>query len=261
MTFEEIFRTAMTAGSRSGGAVPYQVQFANDVELPSLLNVPTGTGKTATAILGWLHRRRTDRTHTHRPGLCAFANAGRSAAERCHVSHHDQRQRDPQERSAASRRIAPSQSLRDCLSHTVVGKYPLIIRSATFYIDLLFYHLTLRCFVVIDLKMKKFTPEDAGKKNFYLSAVDSQMRHPDDTPSIGLVLCKTRSCITAEYALRDIATPIGVAEWQTKLVQSLPKSLPGSLPSIAEIESELELHRLSPLDEPAMSATSNSSDQ
>ncbi len=118
---------------------------------------------------------------------------------------------------------------------------PLVVGEDDFYIDLLFYHLKLRSFVVIDLKMRKFTPEDAGKMNFYLSAIDSQMRHPDDAPSIGLVLCKTHDRITAEYALRDIAKPIGVAEWQTKLVQSLPESLKGSLPSIAEIEAELEL--------------------
>ncbi len=118
---------------------------------------------------------------------------------------------------------------------------PLVVGEDDFYIDLLFYHLKLRSFVVIDLKMRKFTPEDAGKMNFYLSAVDSQMRHPDDAPSIGLVLCKTRDRITAEYALRDIAKPIGVAEWQTKLVHSLPEPLKGSLPSIEEIEAELEL--------------------
>ncbi len=117
---------------------------------------------------------------------------------------------------------------------------PLPVGEDDFYIDLLFYHLKLRCFVVIDLKMKKFTPEDAGKMNFYLSAVDSQMRHPDDGPSIGLVLCKTRDRITAEYALRDIAKPIGVAEWQTKLVNALPESLQSSFPTIAEIEAELE---------------------
>lgn len=122
--------------------------------------------------------------------------------------------------------------------HLTVGK-------DDFYIDLLFYHLKLRCFVVIDLKMRKFTPEDAGKMNFYLSAVDSQMRHPDDAPSIGLVLCKTRDRITAEYALRDIAKPIGVAEWQTKLVHSLPDSLKSSLPSIQEIEAEFELRQSS----------------
>jgi len=119
-------------------------------------------------------------------------------------------------------------------------QFHLTVGEDDFYIDLLFYHLKLRCFVVIDLKMRKFTPEDAGKMNFYLSAVDSRMRHPDDAPSIGLVLCKTRDRITAEYALRDIGKPIGVAEWQTRLVASLPKSLQGSLPSIAEIEAELE---------------------
>ena len=107
-----------------------------------------------------------------------------------------------------------------------------------FYLDLLFYHLKLRCCVVIDLKMKKFTPEDAGKMNFYLSAVDSQMKHATDAPTIGLILCKTRDRITAEYALRDIAKPIGIAEWQTKLVHSLPDPLKGNLPSIEEIEAE-----------------------
>ena len=107
-----------------------------------------------------------------------------------------------------------------------------------FYLDLLFYHLQLRCFVVIDLKMKKFTPADAGQMNFYLSAVDSLMKHATDQPTIGLILCKTRDRVIAEYALRDIAKPIGVAEWQTKLVQSLPESLKGSLPSIEEIEAE-----------------------
>ena len=120
-------------------------------------------------------------------------------------------------------------------------QHHLTVGEDDFYIDLLFYHLKLRCFVVIDLKMKKFIPEDAGKMNFYLSAIDSQMRHADDAPSIGLVLCKTHDRITAEYALRDIAKPIGVAEWQTKLVHSLPDSLKGSLPSIAEIEADLEL--------------------
>jgi hypothetical protein len=91
----------------------------------------------------------------------------------------------------------------------------------------------------IDLKMKKFTPEDAGKMNFYLSTIDAQMRHPMDTPTIGLILRKARKRITAEYALRDIAKPIGVAEWQTKLVHSLPEPLKGSLPSIEDIEAEL----------------------
>lgn len=115
--------------------------------------------------------------------------------------------------------------------HVTVG-------DSDFYLDLLFYHLKLRCFVVIDLKMKSFTPEDAGKMNFYLSTVDAQLRHPSDAPTIGLILCKTRDRVIAEYALRDIAKPMGVAEWQTRLIQSLPESLKGSLPSIEEIEAE-----------------------
>ncbi|MDS4040945.1 MAG: PDDEXK nuclease domain-containing protein [Candidatus Competibacter sp.] len=115
----------------------------------------------------------------------------------------------------------------------------LTVGDDDFYLDLLFYHLKLRCFVVVDLKMKKFTPADAGQMNFYLSAVDSLMKHPTDAPTIGLILCKTRNRITAEYALRDIHKPIGVAEWQTQLVQSLPEPLKGSLPSIEEIEAEL----------------------
>ncbi len=115
----------------------------------------------------------------------------------------------------------------------------LFVGNDDFYLDLLFYHLKLRCFVVIDLKMEKFTPEHAGKLNFYLSAVDSQLRHPDDNPAIGLVLCKTRDRVIAEYALRDISKPIGVAEWQTKLVQSLPEPLRSNLPTIEQIEEEL----------------------
>ncbi len=121
-----------------------------------------------------------------------------------------------------------------------VGRqFHLVVGEDDFYIDLLFYHLKLRCFVVIDLKMTKFTPEHAGKMNFYLSAIDSQLRHSDDANSIGLVLCKDRDQITAEYALRDIAKPIGVAEWQSRLASSLPESLRGSLPTIEEIEREL----------------------
>ncbi|MDR3632987.1 MAG: PDDEXK nuclease domain-containing protein [Isosphaeraceae bacterium] len=120
-----------------------------------------------------------------------------------------------------------------------VGRqFHLNVGADDFYLDLLFYHLHLRCFVVIDLKMKKFTPADAGQMNFYLSAVDSLLKHPTDQPTIGLILCKTHHRVIAEYALRDIAKPIGVAEWQTKLVQSLPESLQGSLPSIAELEAE-----------------------
>jgi predicted nuclease of restriction endonuclease-like (RecB) superfamily len=101
-------------------------------------------------------------------------------------------------------------------------------------------HLRLRCFVVVDLKMKPFEPEFAGKMNFYLSAVDDQMRHKDDAPTIGLLLCKdAKNRLKVEYALRDVKKPIGVAQWQTRLVESLPKNLRGSLPTIADIEREL----------------------
>ena len=114
------------------------------------------------------------------------------------------------------------------------------VGNEDFYLDLLFYHLRLRCFVVVDLKMKPFEPEFAGKMNFYLSAVDDQMRHADDAPTIGLLLCKdAQNKLKVEYALRDVKKPIGVAEWQTRLVESLPKKLKGSLPTIEEIEREL----------------------
>jgi predicted nuclease of restriction endonuclease-like (RecB) superfamily len=125
-----------------------------------------------------------------------------------------------------------------------VGRqYHMEISGQDYYLDLLFYHLRLRCYVVIDLKMKAFEPEFAGKMNFYLSAVDDQLRHADDTPSIGLLLCKQRDHLTVEYALRDLKKPIGVAQWQTKLVESLPKNLKGSLPTVAEIEAELDMQK------------------
>ncbi len=125
-----------------------------------------------------------------------------------------------------------------------VGRqYHLEVSGQDYYLDLLFYHLRLRCYVVIDLKMKSFEPEFAGKMNFYLSAVDDQLRHADDLPSIGLLLCKERDHLTVEYALRDLKKPIGVAQWQTKLVESLPNNLKGSLPTVAEIEAELDRGR------------------
>ena len=106
-------------------------------------------------------------------------------------------------------------------------------------LDLLFYHLKLRCFVVVDLTAGPFKPEYAGKLNFYLSAVDDQMRHPDDRPSIGLLLCRTRNRTIVEYALRDVHKLIGVAEWEIRLVASLPAELQGSLPTVEELEREL----------------------
>ena len=120
------------------------------------------------------------------------------------------------------------------------SQYHLQVGNKDYYLDLLFYHVRLRCYVVVDLKMSEFVPEYAGKMNFYLSAVDDLERHPDDAPSIGLILCKTRDRVTAEYALRNTSTPIGVAEFTT----ALPADFADSLPTIEQIESEL-----SPLDE------------
>lgn len=101
--------------------------------------------------------------------------------------------------------------------------YHLSVGGDDFYIDLLFYHLKLRCYVVIELKMGDFKPEYAGKLNFYLSAVDDLLRHPDDQPSIGLILCKQKNHVVAEYSIRDIAKPIGVSGY--KLMETLPKQL------------------------------------
>ncbi len=106
-----------------------------------------------------------------------------------------------------------------------------------FYIDLLFYHLRLRCFVVIELKRGAFKPEYASKVNFYLNVVDDKMRHADDHPSIGLILCQDKKRLVAEYALRGVSKAIGVSEY--RLTRSLPKQLKGSLPTIEEIEKEL----------------------
>lgn len=111
------------------------------------------------------------------------------------------------------------------------------IDGRDFFLDLLFYHLRLRCFVVIELKAGEFEPEHAGKLNFYLSAVDAQLRGEHDAPSIGLLLVKTKSRVFAEYALRNSTTPMGIAEYQLK--KALPKKLEASLPSIAQIEAEL----------------------
>lgn len=116
----------------------------------------------------------------------------------------------------------------------------LTIGDQDFYIDLLFYHYKLRCFIVVELKATDFKPEFAGKMNFYLSAVDDQLKHLDDKPSIGLLLCKGKNKVVAEYALRDINKPIGISQYEATILESLPTELKGSLPSIEEIEQELE---------------------
>jgi predicted nuclease of restriction endonuclease-like (RecB) superfamily len=119
-----------------------------------------------------------------------------------------------------------------------VGRqFRLEVAGDEFFIDLLFYHTRLKCYVVVELKAHAFRPDHAGQLNFYLSAVDAQIKAHDDKPTIGLLLCRTQNRLVAEYALSGIDKPIGVAEYQ--LVRALPTPLDTSLPSIEEIEAEL----------------------
>lgn len=119
-----------------------------------------------------------------------------------------------------------------------VGRqFRLEVAGDEFFIDLLFHHTRLKCYVVVELKAHAFKPEHAGQLNFYLSAVDAQIKASDDAPTIGLLLCRTQNRLVAEYALSGIDKPIGVAEYQ--LVRALPEPLDTSLPSIEEIEAEL----------------------
>jgi predicted nuclease of restriction endonuclease-like (RecB) superfamily len=119
-----------------------------------------------------------------------------------------------------------------------VGRqYQLVVSENEYYIDLLFYHLQLRSFVVVELKAGKFRPEYAGKLNFYLSAVDSQLKHPSDNASIGLILCKDKDKIEVEYALRDIQKPIGISEYL--LTQNLPENFKSQLPTVEQLENQL----------------------
>lgn len=119
-----------------------------------------------------------------------------------------------------------------------VGRqYLITVGADEFYIDLLFYHLRLRCFVVIDLKRGKFKPEYAGKINFYCNVVDDHLRHSSDQPTIGLILCQEKNAVVAEYALRGMNKPIGVSEYE--LTRALPDELKSSLPTIEELEAEL----------------------
>lgn len=131
----------------------------------------------------------------------------------------------------------------------VGNQYHLQVGERDFYIDLLFYHLGLRCFVVIELKAVAFEPEPTGKLNFYMAAVDAQLRDRDrDGPTIGLLLCKSRDRVVVEYALQNSASPIGVSEY--RLAESLPDDLRGKLPTVDELEAELdELGRDGPGDD------------
>ena len=119
-----------------------------------------------------------------------------------------------------------------------VGRqHKLTVDEDDFYLDLLFYHLKLRCFVVVELKVGAFKPDYAGKMNFYLNLVDDTLRHRQDNPTIGLILCQNKKQVLAEYALRGVDKPIGISEYE--LTRALPESFESALPSIEEIEAEL----------------------
>jgi predicted nuclease of restriction endonuclease-like (RecB) superfamily len=134
--------------------------------------------------------------------------------------------------------------IRDFLLELGIGfafvgsQYPIQVGGEEFRLDLLFYHLRLRAFIVLELKVGEFQPEFSGKMNFYLSAIDDLLRHPDDQPSIGIILCKSKNKVVAEYALRDIRKPVGVSEY--RLTEALPKRLRDSLPAIEQLEAELK---------------------
>lgn len=117
------------------------------------------------------------------------------------------------------------------------SQVPLTFDDQEFFVDLLFYHLELRSFVVIELKNTTFKPEHTGQLGFYLAAVDDQLRKPGDNQTIGILLCKSKNKVIAEYALRNISAPIGVSEYT--LSKSIPTDLKGSLPTVEEIEAEL----------------------
>lgn len=116
-------------------------------------------------------------------------------------------------------------------------QYPLEIAGNDYYLDLLFYHVILECYVVVELKNRRFIPEYAGKLNFYLSAVDSLLKRDDDQPTIGLLLCRDKNNVEVEFALRDMNKPMGVSEYT--LVETLPDNLKGALPTVEEIELDL----------------------
>ncbi len=119
----------------------------------------------------------------------------------------------------------------------VGSQVPLNIDEQEFFIDLLFYHLELRCYCVIELKSTKFKPEHTGQLGFYLAVVDDQLRKPSDNKTIGILLCKAKSKIVAEYALQSSNAPIGISEYE--LTKAIPEKLQNCLPTIEEIEQEL----------------------
>jgi predicted nuclease of restriction endonuclease-like (RecB) superfamily len=117
-------------------------------------------------------------------------------------------------------------------------QYKIVVDKNDFKIDLLFYHTKLHCFVVVELKTTDFKPEYAGKLNFYITAVDEQVKTKFDNPTIGILICKSKSDTVVEYALRNVSTPIGISQYE--LSNILPKELESSLPTIEQIEAELK---------------------
>jgi len=134
--------------------------------------------------------------------------------------------------------------LRDFLLELGIGfafvgsQYPIEVGGQEFRIDLLFYHVRLRAYVAVELKAQDFKPEFSGKMNFYLSAIDDTLRHPDDQASIGIILCKSKNKVVAEYALRDLGKPVGISQY--RFTEGLPKRLQQSLPTVAQLEAELK---------------------
>ena len=120
----------------------------------------------------------------------------------------------------------------------VGNQYKLTVGNKDYFIDLLFYHLKLKCYIVVELKAREFEPTDAGQLNFYLSAIDDLVKDKTDNPSIGLLLCKTKDKFTAEYALKDINKPIGVSEY--KLLEDIPEYLQSQLPKAEDIELHIQ---------------------
>jgi predicted nuclease of restriction endonuclease-like (RecB) superfamily len=116
-------------------------------------------------------------------------------------------------------------------------QYPIHVGDNDFYIDLLFYHLELRCYIVVELKAVDFRPEFAGKLNFYVNAVDGEIQHEGDNPTIGILLCKNKDKLMAEYALKNINSPIGVAEYS--ITEVLPEEYANKIPSVEDIEARL----------------------
>lgn len=114
------------------------------------------------------------------------------------------------------------------------------VGSKDFYIDLLFFHIKLKSYVVVELKSRDFEPRDAGQLNFYLSAIDNQVRESDHNPTIGLLLCKSKDNFVANYSLQGINRPIGVAEYTTQITKEMEKEITSNLPTIEEIEAELD---------------------